>query len=138
MNEKILIADDEENIRFTFSSFLNDASYQVETADSLSNCIKKMQKEPFDLLFLDIDFGEDNGIEAIHGLKVLQPECAIVIITGNLCPKTITKARQYGALDYLVKPIRQSSLLYIVQKTLGQKKLASMNTEAISLLQDRI
>ena len=144
MHEKILIADDEESIRFTFSEFLNDASYQVETADSLSNCIRKMQHETFDLLFLDIAFGTENGIEAIHGLKVIQPNCSIVIITGNLCSKTVSQARQYGASDYLVKPVRQASLLYIVQKTLDQKtgKELESNPElspiAMAQYQDRI
>ncbi len=119
MKEKILIADDEESIRSTFSEFLHEAGYQVEAADSLSNCIKKMQAEPFGVLFLDVGFGSDNGIDAIEGIKVLQPDCAVVIITGNLNSKAIFKARQYGALDYLVKPIRRQSLLYITQKALA-------------------
>ena len=121
MKGKILIADDEESIRFTFADFLNGGGYQVETADSLSSCIKKMQAEPFDLLFLDIGLGSDNGIEAIEGIKVLQPDCSVVIITGGMSPETITKARRYGAIDYLTKPIREASLLYVAQKVLAPK-----------------
>ena len=121
MEEKILIADDEESIRFTFTSFLKDAKYQVATADSLSNCIKKMQVESFDILFLDIGLGSDNGITAIQELKVMQPNCSIVIITGDPEPKAMTMARGYGAVDFLVKPIRQASLHYIAQKTLANK-----------------
>jgi len=121
MKENILVADDEECIRFTFTSFLQDVGYQVETADSLSNCIKNMQAEPFDLLFLDIGIGSDNSIESIQELKAMQPNCSIVIITGAPDSKTISKARRYGAVDYLVKPIRQASLLYIAQKTLANK-----------------
>ena len=138
MSEKILIADDEESIRFTFSSFLNDAGYRVETAKSLSNCIQAMQKGAVDLLFLDIDFGGDDGIEAIHGLKVLQPDCSIVIITGNMCPQTIMTARRHGALDYLVKPVRQASLLYIVQKILAQKKGTDLKSGTMLLCQNEV
>lgn len=138
MEAKILIADDEENIRYTFSAFLKDAGYQVETAPSLSSCIKHMQNEKFDLLFLDISFGHDDGIEAISGLKVLQPDCAIVIITGNLCHSTNSRARKYGAVDCLVKPIRQVSLMYIVQKVLAQKVTAQAQTEPMSQLQNTI
>ena len=112
MKQKILIADDEESIRFTFSEFLHEGGYRVETADSLSNCIKKMQQESFDLLFLDIGFGTDNGIEAIQRLKVLQPACKIVIITGSPQHKSRIEARKYGAIDYLAKPVYQASLLY--------------------------
>ena len=119
MKQKILIADDEESIRFTFSSFLCDAGYYVETADTLSECIKKLQKEQFNLLFLDIGIGRDNGIDAIKGIKILQPNCEIVIITGKLNPPAICKARHYGALDYVVKPVYEASLKYIAQKALA-------------------
>lgn len=136
MKEKILIADDEESIRYTYSSFLHDAGYQVDTASTLSKCIQKMQQEPIDLLFLDLAFGDEYGLEAIHGLKLLQPDCAIVIITGNLCSETIIKARKSGALDYLVKPIYQASLLYIVQKTLARKREKDLKSGEMLLCQD--
>ena len=84
-----------------------------------------MQSGPIDLLFLDISLGNDDGIEAIKSLKVLQPECSIVIITGAPDPRTIVKARSYGAKDYLAKPIREASLLYIAQKTLAHKTVVS-------------
>ncbi len=125
MKERILIADDEESIRFTFTDFLSSGGYEVETADTLSNCIKRMQSGPFDLLFLDIRFGSENGIEAIQTLKVLQPDCAVVIITGDPRPETTVQARRYGAVDYLAKPVREASLLYIVQKVLARKTAES-------------
>ena len=121
MKKTILIADDEESIRFTFADILKGGGYQVETVASLSDCIKKMQAEPFDLLFLDIKLGIDNGIEAIQALKVLQPDCSVVIITGNQSSETIIKAKRNGAVDYLVKPIREASLRYIAQKVLTDK-----------------
>jgi DNA-binding NtrC family response regulator len=130
MNEKILIADDEENIRYTFTHFLDEAGYQIDTASTLSQCIKKMQQGPVDLLFLDLDFGDDYGLEAIHGLKCIQPDCAIVVITGSLCAESISKARKSGAVDYLVKPIHQQSLLYIVKKTLAQKNKLKEDSES--------
>jgi DNA-binding NtrC family response regulator len=136
MTGKILIADDEESIRFTFSSFLKDAGYRVETAQTLSNCITLMQNERFDLLFLDITFGHDDGIEAIRGLKVLQPDCTIIIITGNLCHSTNSRALKSGAADCLVKPIRQASLLYIVKKIMAQKEAVPPHTGSIAQLQN--
>ncbi len=121
MKQKILVADDEESIRFTFATFLKEAGYHVATADSLDNCRMKMLENPFDLLFLDIGFGDDDGIEAIQGIKVLQPNCSVVIITGAPNAKSIIKAKQYGASDYLAKPVRHASLLYIAQKVLANK-----------------
>lgn len=119
MNEKILITDDEESIRYTFRDFLQNAGYQASTADSLPDCLEKMQAEPFDLLFLDIGLGVDNGIEAIEQLKALQPQCKIVIITGSPRLQSLVEAKKCGATDYLTKPVREASLLYNARKVLG-------------------
>lgn len=122
MNEKILIADDEESIRYTFSEILNDRGYQVKTAESLSACMRNLQAESFDLLFLDLQLGSDNGVDAMKEIKSLQPQCEIVIITGSLNPTVMNKARQYGALDYVIKPVYEASLSYIAQKALAKKR----------------
>lgn len=119
MKEKILIADDEESIRLSFSEFLHDAGYQVDTVNTLSKCIQKMQVESFDLLFLDVLFGQENGIEAIKALKILQPNCKIVVITGNPRLQSLVEAKKEGALDYLAKPVREASLLYNAKKILA-------------------
>ncbi len=119
MQRKILIADDEESIRLTFSEFLDDAGYNVDTAKTLDACIQKMQSDSFDLLFLDVMFGSDNGIEAIEALKNLQPDCKIVVITGNPRLQSLVEAKKVGAIDYLTKPVREASLLYNVKKALN-------------------
>jgi DNA-binding NtrC family response regulator len=119
MKQNILVADDEECIRFTFSEFLQGEGYHVETADSLTSCIKQMQQESFDLLFLDIGLGTENGIEAILSLKVLQPDCRIVIITGSPRVKSLVEAKRHGAIDYLVKPVHQASMIYNTKKVLA-------------------
>ena len=119
MHEKILIVDDEESIRYTFHEFLHGAGYHVSTADSLPACIEKMQTEAFDLLVLDVNLGNDNGITAIEQLTTLQPECKVVIITGNPRLQSLVEARRLGAVDYLSKPVREASLLYNVRKVLA-------------------
>ena len=113
MNTKILIADDEESIRFTFASFLEDVGYRVATAASLDACLKQLESEHVDLLFLDISFGRDNGLDALPVIRERYPQTRIIIITGAPQPRTLIEARQAGAEDYLAKPIRQASLLYI-------------------------
>ena len=123
MNEKILIADDEEAIRLTFAEFLHDAGYRVATVNTLSKCIEKMQDETFDLLFLDIMFGNENGLDAIRSIKEMQPNCKIVVITGNPQPRSLVTAKMEGAIDFLTKPVRQASLLYNVKKVLSIKEL---------------
>lgn len=117
--KRILIADDEECIRYTFEDFLDEAGYSVDTVDSLSKCIQKFQNNSYDLLFLDMHMGSDNSLEFIEDLKTMRPECAIVVITGSLNSTAIATARRCGALDYLVKPVHKPSLLYAAQKAVN-------------------
>jgi len=118
MSKKILIADDEESIRFTFKEFLTDAGYEVSTVDTLRSCMQQLERQKYDLLYLDINLGKDNGLNAIKEIKSKQPACKVVMITGAFNSRAIVTARLNGASDYLAKPIRHESLLFITQKEL--------------------
>lgn len=119
MNEKILVVDDEESIRYTFTSLLSNAGYQVATSETLSDAMEIIGREMFDLIYLDIAVGLENGLDALREVKKQPPACPIVMITGTPNPKTIVQAIKSGASDYLAKPIRPPSLLYITQKVLA-------------------
>ena len=80
-----------------------------------------MREELFDLLFLDFSFSSENSLDVLREIKGLHLDCSVVTITGAPHSRTITRARQFGALDYLVKPIRQASLLYVARKVLSEK-----------------
>ena len=124
--KKILIADDEESIRYTFCTLLEEAGYEVDSTETLSGCIKKLQTAHYDLLFLDMHIGPENSIEFIRDLKLIQPDCGIIVITGSLDSKAIASSRKQGALDYLVKPIRQPSLLYIAHRSLDKPQAVNL------------
>lgn len=114
--KRILIVDDEESIRFTFSAFLEEEGYFVETAESMSECAEKLKTMLFDAVFLDIHLGRDNGIEIIERIKSLQNNCKVVVMTGSLKPSQLVQARKYGAFDFIIKPIQKPSLQYIAEK----------------------
>jgi len=120
MSKKILIVDDEESIRYSFESLLNDAGYQVATAASIPDCMQIVEKASFDLIYLDIAVGQENGLDALRDLKKRFPSCPIVMITGAPGSKTIIDAINHGASDYLAKPIRPFSLQYITEKVLAE------------------
>ncbi|MDF1579967.1 MAG: response regulator [Desulfuromonadales bacterium] len=121
MVQKILVVDDEENIRFTFDAFLSDAGYQVATAASLTECMKMLENERFDLLFLDILLGRDNGLEVLRRVKEIDPNCPVVMITGAPQVETAAEAVRCGAFDYIPKPVRQQELLRVAVTALEHK-----------------
>lgn len=123
MAQKILVVDDEENIRFTFDSFLSDEGHQVSTASSLNECMEKLEEESFDLLFLDILLGRDNGLEILRRVKERDPNCPVVMITGAPQVETAAEAVRSGAFDYIPKPVRQQDLLRVAATALEHKLL---------------
>ncbi len=123
MAEKILVVDDEESIRYTFSAFLQDEGYEVEVASSTDKCHEAIRAKNFDLVYLDILLGGDDGIDALRLCKEQNPSCPVVMVTGSPDLDTATDAVRLGAFDYIPKPVRHETLLRITSKALQHKKL---------------
>jgi len=69
MNEKILIIDDEEGIRFTFNKFLSARDYEVSTAKDFDEAIKYISETDFDVIFADIILRGKTGIDILREIK---------------------------------------------------------------------
>lgn len=79
---KILVVDDEENIRLLLSEELSDEGYEVDTAANADECFQKFNKQKFDLVVLDIEMPGKNGIEIAGQLRKDQPGLKIVLLTA--------------------------------------------------------
>ena len=116
--------DDEESIRFTFDSFLTEEGYEVETASDYNKGRTLIGKKRFDLVFIDIilDSGK-SGIALLEKVRERSPETEVIIITGAPTVKTAADALRLGALDYMVKPVRQETLMRATEMALKHKVL---------------
>jgi PAS domain S-box-containing protein len=120
----ILVVDDEESIRFTFASFLSDEGYQVETASGYDEGHALINEKRFDLVFIDIILDEGrSGILLLEEVRNRAPETEVIIITGAPTVQTASEALRLGALDYLVKPVRQETLVRATEMALKHKIL---------------
>ena len=82
MSYKILVVDDEENIRFTFDNFLTDKGYEVVTAENLDEGMLLLGDD-IDLVFLDILLGTDNGLAILREVKKRGLITPVIMITGS-------------------------------------------------------
>jgi PAS domain S-box-containing protein len=123
MMQHILVVDDEENIRYTFATFLGDEGHTVSVASSLKECCLLLDQSKFDLIFLDIMLGGDSGIDVLRHCRKEQPSCPVIMITGSPEVETATDALRLGAFDYIPKPIRHEALLRLTQRALEHKRL---------------
>jgi FixJ family two-component response regulator len=123
MESRILVVDDEENIRYTFDNFLSNEGYLVETASTLQDCKTLLETREFDLVFLDILLGSESGLDILRDVKEKGLKCLVVMVTGAPDVETAAEAVRYGAFDYIPKPVQQHNLLRIARAALEHKRL---------------
>lgn len=119
MNKKILVIDDEESIRFTFSCLLADQGYDVASVASHAAGLQALQSDSYDLIFLDLLLGVHSGLTTLQEIKSRHPEIPIIMITGAPDEETVTRAISMGAFAYVPKPVRQETLANITRKALS-------------------
>jgi len=137
MDEKILVVDDEESIRFTFNVFLSEAGYAVTGAAGYDEAVSLMQETDFDLMYVDIVLEGRSGIELLKTVREARPSVPVIIITGVPSVETAAESLRDGALDYVIKPIRQHTLIRSASVALkhkavtDEKEKCRLNFEAI-------
>lgn len=123
MKSKILIVDDEENIRFGFEMILKDEGHDVITAMDYDSALKIISETDLDLIITDIILGGYTGIDLLQEIKKREMHCPVMMITGEPNIQTSAEAVRLGAFDYISKPIRKKDLLRITAHGLQHKKL---------------
>lgn len=117
----ILIVDDEKSIRLTTSLALEAENHYVETAEDGSLALKRIKEENFEMVFLDLRLGDEDGLEILQKILEMKPQQLVTIFTAHASISTAVKATQLGAFDYLEKPFTPDQLRAILIK--GQKAL---------------
>lgn len=108
MNKKVLIVDDEEEIVAFMGRFLKRLNIDSVLAISGEEALEKYKTESFDCVFLDVHLGGISGIEVLKRIKAINKDAKVVIITGSISSDNQTKVLEYGATDYIQKPIELS------------------------------
>ncbi len=117
----ILIVDDEKSIRLTTSLALESEGHYVETAEDGTLAMSRIKEENFDLIFLDLRLGDEDGLEILQKIVTTKPRQLVTIFTAHASISTAVKATQLGAFDYLEKPFTPDQLRAILVK--AQKAL---------------
>jgi DNA-binding NtrC family response regulator len=124
MKATVLVIDDDETIRHFLPRELKAEGYQVLTADSGRAGLQVLEKEPADLVLLDIRLPDMTGIQVLEKIRAQWPEQIVVMLTGEPEHETAVQAMRLGARDYLTKgkPIREE-LLLVLERELEARQL---------------
>ena len=120
---KILIVDDESNIRHLYSAILSKDNYIISQAAEGDTAIKMLKKEHFDLVISDLHMHGLGGIEVLKAAKVKDPLIQVLILTGIGSINTAVQAMILGAFEYLTKPVDVETFRIKVKNALEQRKL---------------
>jgi len=120
---KVLIIDDEENIRFTFEDFFSDEGYEVATAEDYDDALKMIEVSDIDLILADINLKGKSGIDILKEVKTRKLNCPVIMITAAPDLDTASDALRLGAFDYVSKPVQLDSLMRITKAAMKHKAL---------------
>ncbi|HKM59958.1 MAG TPA: response regulator [Candidatus Bathyarchaeia archaeon] len=125
---KILIVDDDENIRNTVEAILEDEGYLVDTAASGGEAVKKTQKTNYNIALLDIRLPDMEGVELLKLIKEGVPRTRKIMVTGYPSMQNAIAALNKNADAYLIKPVDIENLLATVKNQLqlqeGEKEFS--------------
>ena len=134
MPVKILIVDDEPNIRLSFHSLLEDEKLPSSCAATCAEAVAALDRTSFDLVLLDLNLPDGSGIDILKHSSRQHPAPVVLVISGQSEITTALEAIRLGASDYLEKPVAPQKLIASVRSGL---MLAAANRQA-SLLVDRM
>jgi len=126
----VLVVDDEQPIADLISFSLTSHGYQVSLAFDGQDGVKKAGAEKFDLVIMDIQMPNMDGITALGELKKIDPELEVIIATGHGTLSTAVQSLRKGAFDYLHKPFEIKELIAVVERALEKRRFNDI-TKAI-------
>ncbi len=113
MGKKILLVDDDENIREFLGGFLKELGYEIDEAANLQEALTKLGQYSPDLVLLDVNLPDSRGSEGLKRVRAVSPTVKVLMVTGDADSQLEEETKALGALGYLTKPF----LMEGIQKT---------------------
>ena len=124
---RILVIDDETEIRRSVRMILEYEGYDVQEASTGPEGVALIEREPPDLVFLDIKMGGMDGLEALQKIRQSNEALPVVIISGHGTVSTAVEATKLGAFDFIEKPLASERVLLTIRNALDQGRLKDEN-----------
>jgi two-component system nitrogen regulation response regulator NtrX len=129
MSTRILVVDDEPDIRFLLKDILEDEGYLVDVAEHAKAANEKRSANNPDLVLLDIWMPEVDGVTLLKEWKSSQTDtCPVVMMSGHGTVETAVEATKFGAYDFIEKPLSMAKLLNTVKAALASAAVSTEKT----------
>jgi DNA-binding response OmpR family regulator len=135
MTKKILIVDDEKNIRITLKHCLENQDYVIESAVNGEEALHKLQTTNFDLILLDIKMPGLTGMEVLKKIREMGNKVDVIMMTAYGTIERAVEAMKLGAIDFINKPFTPDEIREIVKDVLYRQ---SLNEDKVVSFKDTI
>src|SRR5437773_2482029 len=120
---RVLIADDEDGLRWVLEKGLRQAGYEVTAVRDGDEALRAFSEAPFDLVFLDIRMPGTDGLTVLAKLRALPSDAHVIVMTAHGTMETAIQAMQRGAYDYRAKPFDLDEVLLLAERALAAGRL---------------
>ncbi len=135
---RVLVVDDEENVRNLIQRVLKEAGYEVLTAANGEEALVKISQVDFSAVLLDIKLPWISGMEVLQQLTTDHPDICVVMVTAVGDAQTAVEAMKMGAYDYITKPFNRDDLTLKMRRAIRKRDLLLENERHRLELEERV
>jgi signal transduction histidine kinase len=132
---RILVVEDDAGSRLTLCGILEDAGYEVTGVEKGTEALEVIKDGNFNVIITDIKLPDVGGMSVLELAKEINPDVAVVIMTGYASVETAVNAVNEGAYAYFVKPVNMDEMKTAIVNALRQQKLSRENKRLVDDLQ---
>lgn len=130
---RILVVDDETEVRNVMVRMLSNAGYEVCTAGDGEEALRLLECESIDLIVTDLGMPKADGMTVLRTVRDKNLEMPVLLVTGAPTTESAIRAVRYRATEYLTKPLELETFIEAVQRALRMNRLAMLRREALEL-----
>ncbi len=134
---RVLVVDDEPSVVDVFRDFLGAQGYVLSAASSAEEALRVIPDLRPDIILTDINLPGLSGLEVMRFAKRLDPEVAVIVVTGYASASSAIDALRQGAYDYITKPFDLDNIHQIVERAFANRRLKVINRQLLEELRQK-
>jgi len=120
---RLLVVDDQKNMRTTTAMVLRQAGYQVDEAEDGAAALQRLAGDGYDVVLTDLRMPNVDGMEVLRTVRQVAPETEVIVMTAYGTIASAVEAIRRGAYDFLAKPFKEDELLLRAAKAVEKRRL---------------